>query len=51
MKATEKDKDKLYFDHYDSNDLEHIIDTQHKVIKLMKAQNIKKVVFNISRHL
>ena len=43
MKIIENDKDKLYFDHYDSNDLEHIIDTQHKVIKLMKAQNIKKL--------
>ena len=42
MKATEKDKDKLYVDHYNSNDLEHIIDTQHKVIKLMKAQNRTK---------
>ena len=30
MKAIEKDKGKLYFDHYDSNDLEHIIDTNTK---------------------
>jgi hypothetical protein len=50
MRAVEKDvkdgpkghgpqghKDKLYFDHYNSNDLERIIDTQHKVVKLMKA--------------
>ncbi len=45
LRATEKGKDKLYFDHYDSHDLENIIDTQHKVIKLMKAQK-RKTVFN-----
>ena len=33
MKAIDKDKEKLYFNHYDPADLEHIIDTQHKVIK------------------
>jgi hypothetical protein len=51
MKVTEKDvtdgpkghKDKLYFDHYEANDLEHIIDTQHKVVKLMKAQKRTKL--------
>ena len=43
MKATEKDKEKLYFNHYDPADLEHIIDTQHKVIKMMKASNRKKL--------
>ncbi len=43
MKAIEKDKDKLYFNHYDLADLAHIIDTQHKVIKLMKAPNRKKL--------
>ncbi len=41
MKAIEKDKEKLYFNHYNPEDLEHIIDTQHKVIKLMKASNRK----------
>ena len=43
MKAVEKGKDKLYFNHYDPADLEHIIDTQHKVIKLMKSSNQKKL--------
>ena len=43
MRATEKDKDKLYFDHYEANDLERIIDTQHKVVKLMKAQKRTKL--------
>ena len=39
MKAIEKDKDILYFNHYDTADLEHIIDTHHQIIKLMKASN------------
>ena len=43
MKAEEKGKEKLYFNHYDPADLEHIIDTQHKVIKMMKASNRKKL--------
>ncbi len=37
MKAIERDKEKPYFNNYDPADLEHIIDTQHKVIKLMKS--------------
>jgi len=43
MKAVEKDKEKLYFNHYDPAERDHIIDTQHKVIKLMKASNRKKL--------
>ena len=43
MKAIEKDE-KLYFNHYDPADLEHIIDIQHKIIKLMKASNRKQAV-------
>ena len=43
MKAVEKGKEKLYFNHYDPADLEHIIDTQHKVIKLLKASNRKRL--------
>ncbi len=43
MKAVEKGSEKLYFNHYDPADLEHVIDTQHKVIKLMKASNRKKL--------
>ncbi len=34
---------KLYFNHYGPPDLEHIIDIQHQVIKLMKASNRKKL--------
>jgi len=44
MKVSEKNgKDKLYFNHYDPNDLEKIIDTQHKVIKLMKEHKRHKL--------
>ena len=43
MRADEKGKDKLYFDHYNPSDLENIIDTQHKIIKMMKSANRKKL--------
>ena len=43
MKVIESDKEKLYFDSYDPDDLEHIISTQHKVIKHVKAQGKKKL--------
>ncbi len=52
MKAVEKGKEKLYFNHNDPADLEHITDTQHKVIKLMKASSEKAVLyFNCYRRL
>ena len=38
MKVKESDSEKLYFDHYDPEDLENIIATQHKVILHMKKQ-------------
>ncbi len=41
MKAIEKDKEELYFNYFDPTDLEHITDTQHIVIQLMKASNRK----------
>jgi hypothetical protein len=44
MKVDEKDK--LYFDSYNPNELENIIDTQHKVIKLMK-ENKRNKLFSI----
>jgi hypothetical protein len=43
MKVIEKDNEKLYFDNYDPEDLERIIDTQHKVTKLVKSQGRKKL--------
>ena len=41
MRADGKGKGNLYFDHYNPADLEHIIDTQHKVLKMMKTANRK----------
>ncbi len=38
MKVKESDAEKLYFDHYNPEELENIIDTQHKVILHMKKQ-------------
>ncbi len=38
MKVKENDAEKLYFDHYNPEELEHIIDTQHKVTLHMKKQ-------------
>jgi hypothetical protein len=38
MKVRESDTEKLYYDHYNTDDLEKIIDTQSKVILHMKKQ-------------
>jgi hypothetical protein len=38
MKVKETPKETLYFDHYNPEDLQHIIDTQHKVILNMKNE-------------
>ena len=43
MKVIEKDSEKLYFNSYDPEDLEKIIETQHKVTKLVKSQGRKKL--------
>ena len=43
MELKESDKEKFYFDHYDPDELQNIIDTQHKVIEYMKKKNIKKL--------
>ena len=43
MKVIEKEKEKLYFSHYNPDDLENIIETQHRVIKLLKKQGRKKL--------
>ena len=37
------DKEKFLFDEYDAPALEHIIDTQHKVIEYQKKQGMKKL--------
>ena len=38
MKVKETDEEKLYFDNYSPADLEHIIETQHKVILFRKTK-------------
>ncbi len=38
MKGKESDDEKLYYDSYNSEDLEKVIATQHKVILHMKKQ-------------
>jgi hypothetical protein len=43
MKVIEKEKEKLYFSHYNPDDLENIISTQHRVTKLLKKQGRKKL--------
>ena len=43
MKAKESDKEKLYYDHYDPEELEKIISTQNKVVKHLKAGGKKKL--------
>ena len=48
MKATEKDKDKLYFDHYEANDLERIIDTQHS--QADESTEKDEAIFNFGCH-
>ncbi len=41
MKAIEHDKEKLHIDQYYSADFEHMIETLHNVIKLMRASTKK----------
>ena len=43
MHVIENEKEKLYFNHYDPDDLENIIETQHKVTKLIKKEGRKKL--------
>jgi hypothetical protein len=43
MKVHHTEQEPIYFDHYDPEQLNKIIDTQHKVIEYMKKKNIKKL--------
>ena len=43
MNVSHTDKEPIYFDHYDSADLNKIIDTQHKIIEYMKKKGHKKL--------
>ena len=38
MKVKETPKEQLHFDHYNPEDLQRIIDTQHEVILHMKSK-------------
>jgi Cdc6-like AAA superfamily ATPase len=46
MKVKHTDDEPIYFEHYDPEQLNKIIDTQHKVIDYMKKKNIKKLLFD-----
>ncbi len=43
MKVKESEEEQLYFDHYNQEYLQNIIDTQHKVIDYMKKQGRTKL--------
>ena len=43
MKVQNTKEEPIYFDHYDPEELNKIITTQHKVIDFMKKKNIKKL--------
>ncbi len=43
MKLIESDDDKFYYDSYHPEDLEKIINTQHKIIDYMKSHGHKKL--------
>ena len=43
MELKESDKEKFYFDHYEPDELQNIIDTQHKVIEYLKKKGHKKL--------
>jgi hypothetical protein len=43
MKVKESPKEQLYFDQYTPEDLQNIIDTQHKVILHMKKRNLSQL--------
>ena len=40
----DKDKEPIYFDHYDATALSNIIMAQHKVIEYMKKQKSKNII-------
>ena len=43
LKVKHTEEEPIYFDHYDPEKLQHIIDVQHKVIDFQKKQNHKKL--------
>lgn len=43
LKVSDKGTEQLYFNHYDPTDLTNIIDTQQKVVKVMKSGGMKRL--------
>ena len=46
MNVQNTKEEPIYFDHYDPQNLNNIIDTQHKVIDYMKNRNIKNIFYS-----
>ena len=50
MKIThDKDKEPIYFDHYDAVALSNVSSMQHKIIEYMKEQKGKNIILCSSR--
>jgi len=47
MKVEHTEKEPLFFDHYSADALNHIIDTQHKVIEYLKKQKGNNKLYSI----
>ena len=43
MKVIHSDEEPIFFDHYNPEDLQNVIDTQHKISKYMKEQDYKNI--------
>ena len=43
MKVIHSDEEPIFFDHYNPEDLQNVIDTQHKISKYMKEKDYKKI--------
>ena len=44
MKVIHSDEEPIFFDHYNPEDLQNVIDTQHKISKYMKEKDYKKII-------
>ena len=47
MKVIHSDEEPIFFDHYNPEDLQNVIDTQHKLSKYMKEKDYEKQSSNI----
>ena len=48
MRVSETEDDKFYYDHYDPECLERIVDVQHKIIDHMKKKQIQNFISDIN---